>query len=631
MKDGFVRAAAAAPRLRVADCAFNTKKIIETIQAANELDVKLLVFPELSVTAATCGDLFGQPSLISAAAASLGEIVKASIGSDTVIAVGAPLLLRQKLYNCAVMLQNGRILGVVPKDCAADRNFAPAPEENFEITLCGQSALFGTKLLFCCEDMREFCFAAELGEELWAADQPAVSHAFAGASVIINLAADFDTAGKAAFRRNMAAAASSRLVCGYVYANAGHGESTTDLVFSGQRFIYENGLQLNEAAPFSSDELCYSELDLSLICSERRRKNSFANGSCDGYDTVSFSLSSSETALSRKYAALPFVPEDEKLRAERCEEILSMQAYGLAKRVEHSRAKALVIGLSGGLDSTLAILICVRALKILGRPMTDIAAITMPCFGTTARTRGNAEILAERIGARLRTIDIANAVKVHFEDIGHSADNFNVVFENAQARERTQILMDAANQEGGLVIGTGDLSELALGWATYNGDHMSMYGVNGSVPKTLIRYLVRFEAENTNDQQLREVLLDVLDTPVSPELLPAKDGEIAQKTEDLVGPYELHDFFLYYAIRCRFTPAKILRIAETTFEGSYDRTTLLKWLENFYRRFFSQQFKRSCLPDGPKVGSLTLSPRGDWSMPSDGCSDLWLAEVKALY
>jgi len=631
MKDGFVRAAAAAPGLRVADCAFNTKKIIETIQAANKLDVKLLVFPELSITAATCGDLFGQPSLISAAAASLGEIVKASVGSDTVIAVGAPLLLRRKLYNCAVILQNGKILGVVPKDCAADRNFAPAPEENFEITLCGQSALFGTKLLFCCQDMPEFCFAAELGEELWAADQPAVSHAFAGASVIINLAADFDTAGKAAFRRNMAAAASSRLVCGYVYANAGQGESTTDLVFSGQRFICENGLKLKEAAPFSSDELCYSELDLSLICSERRRKNSFANGSCECYDTVSFPLSLSETALSRKYAALPFVPEDEKLRAERCEEILSMQAYGLAKRVEHSRAKALVIGLSGGLDSTLAILICARALKILGRPMTDIAAITMPCFGTTARTRGNAEILAERIGARLRTIDIANAVKVHFEDIGHSADNFNVVFENAQARERTQILMDAANQEGGLVIGTGDLSELALGWATYNGDHMSMYGVNGSVPKTLIRYLVRFEAENTDDRQLREVLLDVLDTPVSPELLPAKDGEIAQKTEDLVGPYELHDFFLYYAIRCRFAPAKILRIAETTFEGSYDRATLLKWLENFYRRFFSQQFKRSCLPDGPKVGSLTLSPRGDWNMPSDGCSDLWLAEVKALY
>ena len=630
MKDGFVRVAAAAPRLRVADCAFNTKKIIETIQAANELEIKLLVFPELSVTAATCGDLFGQSSLISSASASISDIVKASIGSDTVIAVGAPLLLRQKLYNCAVILQNGRILGVVPKSCASNRNFAPAPEENFAISLCGQTVLFGRKLLFSCDELSEFCFAAELGEELWAADQPAVSHAFAGASVIINLAADFDTAGKAAFRRSMAAAASSRLVCGYIYANAGHGESTTDLVFSGQRFIYENGLKLKEAVPFSSEDICYSELDLSLICSERRRKNSFENNGFDEYDSVAFSLSPAETALSRKYAALPFVPEDENLRAERCEEILSMQAYGLAKRVEHSRAKALVIGLSGGLDSTLAILICARALKILGRPMTDIAAITMPCFGTTARTRGNAEILAERIGARLRTIDIANAVKVHFEDIGHSADNFNVVFENAQARERTQILMDAANQEGGLVIGTGDLSELALGWATYNGDHMSMYGVNGSVPKTLIRYLVRFEAENTDDQRLREVLLDVLDTPVSPELLPAKDGEIAQKTEDLVGPYELHDFFLYYIIRWGFAPRKVLRLAEIAFARRYDREVLLKWLRNFYRRFFIQQFKRSCLPDGPKVGSVSLSPRGDWKMPSDAVSRLWLEELEGL-
>ncbi len=636
MKDGFIRVAAASPRVRVADCAFNAKKIIEAMGSANGLEVKLLVTPELSVTGATCGDLFGQLSLLKGAESALGEIINASIGSDMIAAVGMPVRSGAKLYNCAVILQNGRLLGVVPKTNLPDhgescdqRYFAAAPEAVREVTLCGQTVPFGSNLLFACEDMPEFVFSAELSEDLFVPRPPCTTHALAGAAVIVNLSATGDIVGRAAQRRDTVASVSSRLICGYVMANAGRGESTTDLVFSGQRLIAENGTLLKEAVPFSNEEIAYTELDLCRIASERRRVTTFKE-TAEGHTTVSFSMEMSETPLSRVYSDSPFIPSDPAQRAARCEEILSLQAEGLAKRFEHAHSKSMVLGLSGGLDSTLAILVCARALKLLGKGPENIVAITMPCFGTTARTKGNAEILAERVGAKLRTIDIANAVKVHFEDIGHDPNNFNVVFENAQARERTQILMDAANQEGGLVIGTGDLSELALGWATYNGDHMSMYGVNGSVPKTLIRHLVRYEAGLTADEKLREVLLDVLDTPVSPELLPAKDGEIAQKTEDLVGPYELHDFFIYYAVRCGFPPAKILRIAELAFDGGYDREALIKWLKNFYRRFFNQQFKRSCLPDGPKVGSLTLSPRGDWHMPSDGCSDLWMAEVEAL-
>ena len=637
MKDGFIRVAAASPRVRVADCAFNAKKIIEAMAEADKLKAKLLVTPELSVTGATCGDLFGQLSLLKGAEAALAEILKASVGSDMIVAAGMPVRSGAKLYNCAVMLQNGKLLGAVPKTNLPDhgencdsRYFAPASDAVGEVKLCGQIIPFGSKLLFACEDMPEFVLAAELSEDLFVAQSPCVSHAVAGATVVINLSATSDIVGRAAQRRCTVTDISSRLICGYVMANAGRGESTTDLVFSGQRLIAENGTLLKEAVPFSNEEIAYTELDLYRIVTERRRITTFKQGGNEKYTVIPFGMEATETPLSRVYSDSPFIPSDPALRAARCEEILALQAEGLAKRFEHTHSRSMVLGLSGGLDSTLAILVCARALKLLGKGPENIVAITMPCFGTTARTKGNAEILAERVGAKLRTIDIANAVKVHFEDIGHDPSNLNVVFENAQARERTQILMDAANQEGGLVIGTGDLSELALGWATYNGDHMSMYGVNGSVPKTLIRHLVRYEAELTDDKKLSEVLLDVLDTPVSPELLPAKDGEIAQKTEDLVGPYELHDFFIYYAVRCGFSPAKILRIAEYAFNGAYDRDTLIKWLKNFYRRFFNQQFKRSCLPDGPKVGSLTLSPRGDWHMPSDGCSDLWMAEVEAL-
>lgn len=637
MKDGYIRVGCACPKLRVADCSFNAEQIIAAMREADGLGVHLLAAPELSLTGYTCGDLFSQKLLLDGALSALESVLKASVGSDMIVAVGLPIAYFGKLYNCAVIFQNGRILGVIPKKNIPNygefyerRNFTPAFDGIKEIDICGQSAPFGTDIIFSCRELPQFVFAAEICEDLWVPCPPSVSHAKAGANVIINLSASDDVAGKPAYRRLMTEALSARLICGYAYANAGYGESTTDMVFSGHRLIAENGVILEQAAPFDERRIVYSEIDLFRLDAERRRMNTYPSGEAEGHINITFSMPINKTALSRRYSPTPFVPADERGRAERCEEILTLQASGLAKRVEHSHAKALVLGLSGGLDSTLAILVCARALKILGRPQSDIVALTMPCFGTTARTRGNAEILAERVGARLRTIDIANAVKVHFEDIGHSFDNHNVVFENSQARERTQLLMDVANQEGGIVIGTGDLSELALGWATYNGDHMSMYGVNASIPKTLIRHLVRYEADMTNDEKLREVLLDVLDTPVSPELLPAKNGEIAQKTEDLVGPYELHDFFLYYAIRCAFSPAKILRLAESSFAGKYDRAVLIKWLKNFYRRFFSQQFKRSCLPDGPKVGTLTLSPRGDWRMPSDACSELWLAQVEAL-
>jgi len=637
MKNGYIRVGCAAPKVRIADCAFNAEQIILAMREAKENELHILVTPELSLTGYTCGDLFMQGVLLDGAVSAMESVLKATIGSDMIVVVGLPLCYLNKLYNCAAILQNGKILGVIPKKnlpnyagSAEVRYFAPAFGGTAEITLCGQDTLFGTDILFACREMRDFVFAAEICEDLWVPCPPSISHTAAGANVILNLSASNDVAGKAAYRCMLVESLSARIICGYVYANAGYGESTTDSVFSGQRMVAENGKMIGYAAPFDERLVVYSELDLSLISSERRNMNTYNSTAAEGYDIVEFSCPVRETPLSRSYAKSPFIPEDKAQRDELCEEILTLQASGLAKRIEHSHAKAAVIGLSGGLDSTLAILVCARALKMLGRDSTDIAAVTMPCFGTTNRTRGNAEILAERVGARLRTIDIAESVKVHFNDIGHANDNYNVVFENAQARERTQILMDVANQENGLVIGTGDLSELALGWATYNGDHMSMYGVNGSVPKTLIRHIVNYEAYKTDDEKLRAVLLDILDTPVSPELLPAKDGEIAQKTEDLVGPYELHDFFIYYAVGCRFAPDKIYRIAKRTFAGCYDDATLLKWLKNFYRRFFNQQFKRSCLPDGPKVISISLSPRGGLAIPSDACSDLWLAEVEKL-
>ncbi|MDF3005993.1 MAG: synthetase [Oscillospiraceae bacterium] len=636
MKNGFIRVACASPELRVADCAFNAGKMVEALKDAMTKRVRLLVFPELSLTGYTCGDLFSQQVLLDGAQKGLRTLLRASVGYEMVIVVGMPISAFNKLYNCAVVIQSGKLLGVIPKahlpnygEFYEQRNFAPAFPGVNSITLCGQTVPFGQKLLFCCDELSEWTFAVEICEDLWVPQPPSVSHALAGATVIVNLSASDEIVGKATYRRQMLQSTSARLLCGYLYADAGNGESTTDMVFAGNSMIAENGTLLAEA-PLFSNEMIYTELDVQRLVGERRRISTYPAANDEGFQRIPFSVTITETSLTRYVAPLPFVPSSSAERAERCEDILAIQAHGLRKRLLHSGAKTAVLGLSGGLDSTLALLVCARAMKLLNRPVTDIVAVTMPCFGTTARTKGNAELLAEKVGVQLRTIDIAKAVEVHFEDLGHDPKALDVVFENSQARERTQLLMDIANQTDGIVIGTGDLSELALGWATYNGDHMSMYGVNASIPKTLIRHLVRYEADLAADDALRHVLLDVLDTPVSPELLPAENGEISQKTEGIVGPYELHDFFLYYSVRWSFTPQKVLRLAEVAFAGTYNRATLLKWMRTFYRRFFSQQFKRSCLPDGPKVGSLTLSPRGDWRMPSDASSALWLEEIDNL-
>ena len=636
MKNGFIRTACASPELKVADCAFNAGKMAGAIKDAVAKRARLLVFPELALTGYTCGDLFSQQTLLEGAQTGLRTLLKASVGFEMVIIAGLPVAAFNKLYNCAAVLQNGKLLGVVPKSHLPNygefyerRNFAPAFEGIRSVTLCGQTAPFGTRLLFCCEELPDWTLAVEICEDLWVPQPPCISHALAGATVIANLSASDEIVGKADYRRQMLKSISARLLCGYLYADAGNGESTTDMVFAGHSMIAENGVLLAEA-PLFSNETVYTELDVERLVGERRRVSTYPAADDTGYQRVAFSVTLSETALTRFISPLPFVPASSAERAERCEDILAIQAQGLRKRLSHSGARTAVLGLSGGLDSTLALLVCARTMKLLDRPVSDIVAVTMPCFGTTARTKGNAELLAEKLGARLRTIDIARAVALHFEDLGHDSGTLDVVFENSQARERTQLLMDIANQTGGLVVGTGDLSELALGWATYNGDHMSMYGVNASIPKTLIRHLVRFEADLTADEALRQVLLDVLDTPVSPELLPAENGEISQKTEGIVGPYELHDFFLYHSVRWSSSPQKVLRLAEAAFAGRYNRATLLKWMRTFYRRFFSQQFKRSCLPDGPKVGSLTLSPRGDWRMPSDASAALWLEEIDRL-
>ena len=635
MKDGFLKAAALSPALRVADCAYNTEQILQELRAASARGVKLAVFPEFCLTGYTCGDLFLQRTLQQGALTGLQTLLDASRELDVVALVGLPLLVRGKLYNCAAVLCRGRLLGLVPKTYLPNygefyekRQFTPGSTEVETLTVCGQQVPFGTSLLFRCREMPSFVLGVELCEDLWSALPPSTFHALAGATVIANLSASDETVGKAEYRRALVANQSARLLCGYLYASAGHGESTQDMVFAGHDLIAENGTLLAETAPFAGGH-AETELDCQRMESERARNTSF-EPSTDGYQTVDFSLTLTNTALTRFVDPTPFVPGDPQRRAERCELILKMQADGLAKRLEHAHAKTAVIGISGGLDSTLALLVAVRAMDALHRPRTDILAATMPCFGTTRRTKSNAVLLCEALGVTLREIDIAASVQQHLADIGHDPTVTDVTYENAQARERTQVLMDLANQSGGLVIGTGDLSELALGWATYNGDHMSMYAVNSSVPKTLVRHIIRFEADRA-EPALRSVLMDILDTPVSPELLPASaDGEISQRTEDLVGPYALHDFFLYHLLRFGSRPGKILRLALHAFDGEFDEETIRKWLRTFLRRFFAQQFKRSCLPDGPKVGSVTLSPRGDWRMPSDACARAWLRELDGI-
>ena len=639
MRDGFIKVAAGTPKIRVADCRYNAEQIFTMMREADKQDVKVLCLPELCLTGYTCGDLFLQDTLLCGAEEGLQTILEATRNLDMVTVLGLPVRCKwdNKLYNCAAVIQSGEILGLVPKtylpnygEFYEQRWFASGAGVETSVDLCGETVDMDAAGLFACETVPNLVLGVEICEDLWATEPPSARLARGGATVILNLSASNELVGKSGYRRNLVVGQSGRLVCGYVYADAGEGESTTDLVFTGHNMIAENGALLAERR-FATG-LTISEIDVDRLAYERRRMTTFNGQRQADLWRASFSLPLEETRLTRAVSPAPFVPADAEDRAERCNEILKIAALGLKKRLEHTGARTAVVGLSGGLDSTLAILITAVAMKLLDRPASDIIAVTMPCFGTTDRTRDNAVELAERLGATLKRIDIGSAVKVHFKDIGQSMEDHSVTFENGQARERTQVLMDIANQNGGLVIGTGDLSELALGWATYNGDHMSMYGVNAGIPKTLVRHLVAFVSDDkgSEDPRLSAVLDDILDTPVSPELLPAIEGKISQKTEDLVGPYELHDFFLYYAIRWGFPPRKVFRLAEHALGRTYDRATILKWLNSFYRRFFTQQFKRSCLPDGPKVGSVTLSPRGDWRMPSDAVAALWLEELEGL-
>ena len=636
MKDGFITVATATPQVAVADCEANTQAILACINEMAAAHAKVMVLPELCITGYTCSDLFWQTKLLDEAEAALSVIAEESRQVDALITVGMPLRVAGKLLNVAAILCRGKVLGFVPKvnlpaynEFYETRHFTSGSADMGTVQFCGEEIPVGTNLLFSCENMVDLCVAAEICEDLWVPNPPSVHHALAGASVICNLSASDEMVGKGSYRRDLVAGQSARLVCAYLYATAGEGESTTDLVFGGQNLIAENGTVLAESATFEN-EINVATIDVQRLASERRRMSTFPAAESKEYREISFALAEEETKLARFFDADPFVPSNADQLSDRCEEILNIQALGLKKRLAHTHAKSAVVGISGGLDSTLALLVTARAFDMLGLPREGIVAVTMPGFGTTDRTYNNAVAMIKSLGATFKEVPIAKAVMQHFADIDHDASIHDVTYENSQARERTQILMDIANQANGFVIGTGDLSELALGWATYNGDHMSMYAVNASVPKTLVRHLVRHYADTSADEVLAGVLYDVLDTPVSPELLPPEDGAISQKTEDLVGPYELHDFFLYQMLRMCFPPAKIYRVAKEAFAGRYSNETILKWLRTFYWRFFSQQFKRSCLPDGPKVGSVAVSPRGDLRMPSDACVSAWIKEVETL-
>lgn len=643
MKDGFIKVAVCTPDLKVADCFYNAEQMIQKAEKMEKEGVRLLAFPELAITGYTCNDIFLQDTLLEGALNALQKYKEATAHLNLVSVIGIPLEYKGRLYNTAMVLNKGRILGAVPKSHIPNysefyeaRQFSSGKDMSAELTLpTGDTIIVSPRLLFAQEHMPEFCFGIEICEDLWMPDPPSGGIAQKGALIIVNPSASDELTGKAAYRRELVKNQSARTISAYLYADAGEGESTTDMVFAGHNMIVENGVVLKESLPFEGRDLI-TEIDLRRLKNERRRMTTFSmdDGEKENpqFTTILFDTGErAETPLTRKFPKTPFVPSDKKHRDERCNEILNIQTAGLVKRLRHTGCKQAVIGLSGGLDSTLALLVTVRAFQKLEWDIKGIIGITMPCFGTTGRTYDNAVRLSEELGITLRKIPIRDAVLQHFRDIGQDADVQDVTYENGQARERTQILMDVANQCGGMVIGTGDMSELALGWATYNGDHMSMYGVNCSVPKTLVRYLVQYYADTVKNETLKKVLCDVLDTPVSPELLPPKDGEIAQKTEDIVGPYELHDFYLYYMLRCGFTPSKIFRLAVYTFEGVYDPRTIYQWLDTFCHRFFRQQFKRSCLPDGPKVGTVSLSPRGDLRMPSDASDALWKEELDRIY
>ncbi|MBD5497602.1 MAG: NAD(+) synthase [Lachnospiraceae bacterium] len=636
MKQGFVKVAAVTPKIKVADPQYNAEQIKERLAEAYDKGAKVIVFPELCLTGYTCCDLFLQELLLEEALQQLIGLAGFTRGHDTLVFVGLPFEKDGKLYNVAAALQDGMILGMVPKryipvyaEFYEGRYFAAGEEEVTTVLIGDEEIPFGCNILFETDAVKGLSVACEICEDFWVPNPPATAHALAGATVIVNLSASNETVGKDVYREMLVKSSSARLLAAYVYASAGEGESTQDLVFGGHNIIAENGVVLSQAKRFSCESV-YADVDIHRLRAERRRMSTFGQKADREYAVVAFSLEQEETALERTFNCMPFVPSDKTEREKRCEEILSIQSYGLKKRLEHTGVKKAVVGVSGGLDSTLALLVTVRAFDMLNLSRENIVAVTMPCFGTTDRTYENACSMARALGADLREVNIKRAVTVHFEDIGQDLDTHDVTYENGQARERTQVLMDIANKENGLVIGTGDMSELALGFATYNGDHMSMYGVNAGVPKTLVRHLVRFYADTCDDRALKDILLDVLDTPVSPELLPPVDGVIAQRTEELVGPYELHDFFLYYMLRCGFEPAKVYRVARLSFKGQYEDEVILKWLKMFYRRFFSQQFKRSCLPDGPKVGSVAVSPRGDLRMPSDASAALWLRQAEEL-
>ncbi|MDR2649855.1 MAG: NAD(+) synthase [Clostridiales bacterium] len=638
MNYGYVRAAAATPELRAADCAFNSEVIIETLKAAGGYGAEIIIFPELCVTGYTCGDLFLQESLLADAADALGLIAEATAGLNLLTVIGLPYTVYGKLFNCAAVIYEGRVLGLAPKTYLPNyaefyemRHFSPAPEPERAclVKTPAGSAPFGSALRFQFDDLPEMILSIEICEDLWAVIPPSSYHVQAGATVIANLSASNEITGKDDYRRALVSGQSASGICAYIYACAGEDESTTDLVFGAHNIIAENGRILAESARFENG-VTYMDIDVRYLIGERRKNTTFRHN-MDHYVTVAVNRPGYESKihknLLRRVDPSPFVPSDPALRSKRCEEILTLQALGLKKRLKHLKMENVTLGVSGGLDSTLALLVCAKAFDLLDLPHSGIHCITMPCFGTTGRTFENAKKLSRLVGGTLYEIPIAAAVNQHFADIGHNPEIHDLTYENSQARERTQVLMDISSQVHGLVVGTGDLSELALGFATYNGDHMSMYGVNASVPKTLIRYLIAYVADTCGSKNLADVLYKILDTPVSPELLPPEDGAITQKTENILGPYETHDFFLYYMMRLGFPPEKILLLAKIAFEGKYTENRLRAWLIVFYKRFFANQFKRSCLPDGPKVGSVALSPRGDWRMPSDASVETWLKNI----
>ena len=637
---GFVRVATAIPSVKVADCTYNALRIESLINDAAQRKASLVVFPELSLTGYTCADLFGQPILLRAAEKELMRITSATRELPVAVIVGLPVAVDNRLYNCAAVINKGNILGVVPKTYIPNaeeyyegRWFAPGTEPHREsISLCGQTVPFSTQLLFTC---KEICFGIEICEDLWVPIPPSSHQSLAGANICVNISASNEMVGKHSYRRSLISQQSARTISAYVYCSAGFGESTTDVVFSGNGVVAENGAILAESERFSFEEqLTVMDVDIEKLMVQRRKSNTFHQPQgvlSSSFTYIPFETSESDyttTPLLRTFTPHPFIPSDHRAIDERCSEIFNVQVNGLAQRINHTGCRSAVVGISGGLDSTLALLVTVQTFDKLGIPRHGVTGITMPGFGTTGRTYNNAVKLMESLGINILDINIHEACLQHFKDIGIDESDRSVTYENAQARERTQILMDIANKTGGMVIGTGDLSELALGWATYNGDHMSMYGVNASVPKTLVKYMVNWVASLNQYKSSKEYLLDIVDTPISPELLPAQeDGSIAQRTEDLVGPYELHDFFLYHFLRFGFSPSKLHLMAKNAFGGVYDETTIKRWLHTFIRRFFTQQFKRSALPDGPKVGSVSLSPRGDWRMPSDASYNLWLDEA----